>query len=191
MMSHSFKSQWMWSRLRLRFSAMSLLLQCCCRLCLCILLIFCCLLLNSCLLSLHLTSPLSATVFLSCFATAAFFLHSLIWILAFLICSSCILGRHPLMNRGSFLPPPLPFIHTLRSSSGCCFFRFPHAWRKVTIDMSKSPSSSTFYLEIFVVLIFMHHFFSSTTHSRPFFYAADPHIPTAHSRCYKFFFDKY
>ena len=67
------------------------------------------------------------------------------------------------------------------------FFRFPHAWRKFTIDMSKSLSSSTFYLEIFVFLIFMHHFFSSTAHSRPFFSAADPHIPTAHSRCYNFF----
>ena len=157
------------------------------------------------LVSLHsLLLLLLAAEFLSSFAVPD--ISSFCYSLPFLLCHCCPLppffdlkfnvsslslmhlGTSPLMNRGSFLPPPLPFIHTLKSSSGCCsFFVF-------LMHEGKSPSTclslclpSTFYSEIFMVLIFMHHFFSSTTHSRPFFSAADPHIPTAHSRCYKFF----
>ena len=83
---------------------------------------------------------LLAAEFLSSFAAP--YISSFCYCLPFLLCHCCPLppffdlkfsvsslflmhlGTSPLMNRGSFLPPPLPFIHTLRSSSGCFFFSF-------------------------------------------------------------------
>ena len=81
---------------------------------------------------------LLAAEFLSSFAAP--YISSFCYCLPFLLCHCCPLpsffdlnlsvsslflthlGTSPLMNRGYFLPPPLPFIHTLRSSSGCFFF---------------------------------------------------------------------
>ena len=94
---------------------------------------------------------LLAAEFLSSFAAP--YISSFCYGLPFLLCHCCLLpsffdlnfsvsylflmhlGTSPLMNRGSFLPPPLPFIHTLRSSSGCCsFFVF-------LMHEGKSPST--------------------------------------------------
>ena len=91
------------------------------------------------LVSLHSVDLLLfAAEFLSSFAAP--YIFSFCYCLPFLLCHCCPLpsffdmnfsvsslflmhlGTSPLMNRGSFLPPPLPFIHTLRSSSGCCHF---------------------------------------------------------------------
>ena len=81
---------------------------------------------------------LLAAEFLSSFAAP--YISSLCYCLPFLLCHCCPLpsffdlnfgvssvflmhlGTSPLMNRGSFLPPPFPSVHTLRSSSGCCSF---------------------------------------------------------------------
>ena len=93
---------------------------------------------------------LLAAEFLSSFAAP--YISSFCYCLPFLICHCCPLpsffdlnfsvsslflvhlGTSPLMNRGSFLPPPLPFIHTLRPSSGCRFFVF-------LMHERKSPST--------------------------------------------------
>ena len=145
-----------------------------------------------------------AAEFLSSFAAP--YISSFCYCLPFLLCHCCPLpsffdlkfsvsslflmhlGTSPLMNRGSFLPPPFPFIHTLRVVFWMLFFfRFPHAWRKVTIDMSKSLSSFTFYLEIFVVSDFHAPFLLLYSQSSLLFCGWSPHPDCSQSLLQVFF----